>query len=106
MPIEFSDLVPAPQAAPADGPWNDFRKPGMFDDIPTERGPWEDFQKPATFADRFNALPMPPQDSIGGSLKALGTGIGEGVLGLAGLPGDIANLATKGIDYLAGTKTQ
>lgn len=44
-----------------------------------------------------------PQNSLAGSAKALGTGVAEGAIGLAGLPADAINLAARGVDYLAGT---
>lgn len=37
--------------------------------------------------------------------KAALSGVGSGVAGLAGLPGDAVDLATRGVDYLAGTKS-
>lgn len=45
------------------------------------------------------------EDSLAGSAKALGVGVGRGAIGLAGLPADIADLASRGLDAVAGTKT-
>jgi len=40
-----------------------------------------------------------------GLAKAAGVGVGEGVIGLAGAPADLTDLASRGLDYVAGTKT-
>lgn len=53
----------------------------------------------------LSSLPEGPSNSLAGSAKALGTGLAEGAIGLAGLPADAVDLGTRGIDYLAGTKT-
>jgi hypothetical protein len=43
---------------------------------------------------------MPPQgSSLGGVAKSLGTGLAQGVVGLAGIPGDLDNLLAKGNHY-------
>ena len=42
-------------------------------------------------------------NSLGGSAKAIGSGLAEGAIGLAGLPADAIDLASRGVDYLAGT---
>jgi hypothetical protein len=44
----------------------------------------------------IGAAPAPQGGSIGGVAKSLGVGFGEGAIGLAGLPGDLSNLLTKG----------
>jgi hypothetical protein len=50
------------------------------------------------------AAPAPAgENSLAGSAKAIGSGLAEGVTGLAGLPADAIDLATRGIDYVAGT---
>lgn len=46
-----------------------------------------------------------PQESLAGAGRAAFTGGIEGVASLLGLPADAANLASKGLDYVAGTKT-
>lgn len=46
-----------------------------------------------------------PENSLSGSAKALGIGAAEGVIGLAGLPGDAADLASRGFDYMTGKTT-
>jgi hypothetical protein len=45
------------------------------------------------------------QDTLGDVAKSAGIGLVKGGLGLAGMAGDVANLGTQGIDYLAGTHT-
>lgn len=45
----------------------------------------------------LNSMPE-AENSVSGSAKALGSGLLEGVAGLAGLPGDIAELGARGID--------
>tara|TARA_R110000868_G_scaffold162002_2_gene392981 strand:+ start:853 stop:2382 length:1530 start_codon:yes stop_codon:yes gene_type:complete len=45
------------------------------------------------------------ENSISGSAKSLGVGLAEGTIGLAGFPADAADFATRGFDYLAGTKS-
>lgn len=44
-------------------------------------------------------------DTAADVAKSTGIGVVKGAIGLAGLPGDIADLGTRGIDYLAGTHT-
>lgn len=53
----------------------------------------------------LKSLPTGPENSLAGSAKALGSGVAEGVIGLAGLPGDAVDLASRGIDAVAGTNT-
>lgn len=55
--------------------------------------------------DALKSLPSAPENSLAGAGKALVSGLGEGAIALAGLPADAANLATRGIDAVAGTKT-
>src|SRR5690348_5804065 len=59
-------------------------------------------------ADLLKAVGQPQQNvsTLGDVAKSAGVGLGEGVLGLAGAPADLANLAAKGTDYLAGTNLQ
>lgn len=46
----------------------------------------------------LSSLPSGPENSLAGSAKALAAGAGEGVAGLVGIPGDIAELGARGID--------
>ncbi len=46
-----------------------------------------------------------PENSLAGSGKALASGLGEGVAALGGLPADVTDLATRGIDYMTGKNT-
>lgn len=46
----------------------------------------------------LSSLPSAPENSIAGSAKALASGVADGVAGLAGMPGDIAELGARGID--------
>ena len=48
----------------------------------------------------------PKSSTWGGTAKALGVGLGQGAIGLAGAPADSANLAAKGLDYLGGSNLQ
>ncbi len=52
----------------------------------------------------LKSLPS-PQNSLAGSAKAIGSGLAEGTMGLAGLPGDAVDLASRGVDAVAGTNT-
>lgn len=45
------------------------------------------------------------ENSLAGSAKALGVGVGEGAIALAGLPGDVVDLASRGFDYATGKNT-
>lgn len=58
-----------------------------------------------TAVEAISALPPAPENSLAGSAKALASGVGEGVASLAGLPADVVDLASRGVDYLAGTKS-
>src|SRR5665213_237061 len=52
------------------------------------------------FARKIGAPPPAPQgSSAGGVVKSLGTGLAQGVIGLAGIPGDLDNLLAKGNHY-------
>lgn len=53
----------------------------------------------------LGSLPTGPENSLAGSAKAIGTGLADGVIGLAGLPADATDLLSRGVDYLAGTKS-
>src|SRR5262245_60518138 len=51
--------------------------------------------------------PEQPSPGVGGTvadiLKSGGVGLGQGIIGLAGLPGVAAQLGTRASDYLFGT---
>jgi hypothetical protein len=61
----------------------------------------------AVAALKTHLSPSQPEadNSFSGSASALGIGGIKGIVGLAGLPADALDLATRGIDYAAGTKT-
>jgi hypothetical protein len=42
---------------------------------------------------------------LGDIAKSAGIGLAKGAVGLAGLPGDLANLASRGYDYVSGSHT-
>lgn len=58
-------------------------------------------------ADLMKALGTQPQNvsTMGDVAKSAGIGLAKGAIGLAGLPGDAADLASKGYDYLTGSDT-
>lgn len=75
-------------------------------EIQTERGIFQiDAPNQNEALRALDSLPPEPENSIGGAAKALGSGLAEGAIGIAGLPADAVDLATRGIDALAGTKT-
>lgn len=78
-------------------------------EIQTSSGTFEvDAPDQQTALDALGGLPSaPPQaeNSLAGSAKAILAGGGEGLISLLALPADAIDLATRGVDYLAGTKT-
>lgn len=58
-------------------------------------------------ADLLKAIGKTPDNtSVGGDIaKSAGIGLAKGAIGLAGLPGDLTDLASKGFDYLTGYDT-
>lgn len=54
---------------------------------------------------KANMGPLPEVSTAGDVAKSAGIGLVKGGVGLAGLPADAIDLATRGIDYMAGTKT-
>mgnify|MGYP003646845183 CR=1 FL=1 len=62
----------------------------------------------AAAADALSSLPgtkPEAENSLAGSASALAGGTVSGVAGLAGLPADVADLATRGFDYMTGKKS-
>ncbi len=53
-----------------------------------------------------SAAPEEEGSTFGGAIKSVGTGLAKGVIGIPGIPGDIAELGTQGINYLAGSNLQ
>jgi hypothetical protein len=74
-------------------------------------GPWENYQSnplaSMSDADLMKVLGRHPQDvsTAGDMAKSAGIGLVKGAIGLAGLPGDLANVGTKAYDYLTGSDT-
>jgi hypothetical protein len=58
-------------------------------------------------ADLLKALGQQPQNvsTMGDVAKSAGIGLAKGAIGLAGLPGDAADLASRGYDYMTGSDT-
>lgn len=96
-----------------DGPWLKYQQQQQSD------GPWTKYQTEETAAppaeqgqagniSQFDLMTgragQTPEDSItaSGLAKAGGIGLAEGVIGLAGLPGDIKNALTSGFDATIG----
>jgi len=48
----------------------------------------------------WDQFPAEKPTDYGGIVKQLGVGLAKGATGLAGLPGDLQNLAQKGVDYV------
>lgn len=59
----------------------------------------------AAALEALSSIPAAAENSLSGSAKALGVGAAEGLIGLAGLPADATDLATRGFDYMTGKNT-
>jgi len=125
--LNFDDLIPKSGGALGtkakrtgmfdDIPTAPAQSSGMFDDIPVQRSGSLDFsdlipKRPdlssMSDADLLKAIGRQPEDvsTVGDIAKSGGIGLAKGVIGLAGLPADLANVAARGVDYVAGTNLQ
>src|SRR5690349_17776145 len=68
-------------------------------------GSWDAFPEAPPKAESWDAFPDKPTTDYGGVAKQAGVGVAKGTIGLAGIIGDIQQIAKKAASYLPDVKS-